>query len=86
MHSKPRLCSISQQMWKTQQWPQDWKRSVFIPTLKGGAKECSDYCTTVLISHASEVMLKILQARPQESVGASGIENFQIYKLDSEKA
>ena len=61
------LHSICQQIWKTQQWPQDWKRSVFIPIpKKGHAKECSDYCTIVLISHASEVMLKILQARLQQ--------------------
>ena len=61
------LHSISQQIWKTQQWPQVWKRSVFIPILKkGNAKECSNYCTTVLISHASKVMLKILQARLQQ--------------------
>ena len=57
------LYSICQQIWKTQQWPQDWKRSVFIPTPKiGNAKEFSNYCTIVLISHASKVMLKILQA------------------------
>ena len=50
--------------WKTQQWPQDWKRSVFIPIpKKGDAKECSNYCTVALISHASKVMLKILEAR-----------------------
>ena len=56
--------SICQQIWKTQQWPQDWKRSVFIPIpKKGNAKECSNYCTIALISHASKVMLKILQAR-----------------------
>ena len=55
---------ICQQIWKTQQWPQDWKRSVFIPIpKKGNAKECSNYHTIVLISHASKVMLKILQAR-----------------------
>ena len=60
------LHSICQQIWKTQQWPQDWKRSVFIPIpKKGNAKECSAYCTTALISHASKVMLKILQARLQ---------------------
>ena len=53
------LLSICQQMWKTQQWPQDWKRSVFIPIpKKGSAKECSNYCTIVLISHDSKVMLK----------------------------
>ena len=58
------LHSICQQIWKTQQWPQDWKRSVFIPIpKKGNVKECSSYCTTALISHASKVMLKILQAR-----------------------
>ena len=58
------LHSICQQIWKTQQWPQDWKTSVFIPTPKiGNAKECSYYCTVVLILHASNVMLKILQAR-----------------------
>ena len=56
--------SICQQIWKTQQWPQDWKRSVFIPVpKKGNSKECSNYCTIALISHASKVMLKILQAR-----------------------
>ena len=59
--------SICQQIWKTQQWPQDWKRSVFIPIpKKGNAKECSNYHTTALISHASKVMLKILQARLQQ--------------------
>ena len=63
------LHSICQQIWKTQQWPQDWKRSVFIPTpKKGNAKECSNYCTTALISHASKVMLRILQARLQQYV------------------
>ena len=61
------LHSICQQIWKTQQWPQDWKRSVFIPVpKKGNAKECSDYGTIALISHASKVMLKILQARLQQ--------------------
>ena len=59
--------SISQQIWKTQQWPQDWKRSVFIPIpKKGNAKECSKYHTIAFISHASKVMLKILQARLQQ--------------------
>ena len=63
------LHSICQQIWKTQQWPQDWKRSVFIPIpKKGNAKECSNYCTIALISHASKVMLKILQARIQQYV------------------
>ena len=58
------LHSIPQQNWKTQQWPQDWKRSVFIPIpKKGNAKEYSNYCTISLISHASKVMLKVLQAR-----------------------
>ena len=61
------LHSICQQIWKTQQWPQDWKRSVFIPILKkGNAKECSNYRTIALISHTSKVMLKILQARLQQ--------------------
>src|SRR5574337_858376 len=59
--------SICQQIWKTQQWPQDWKRSVFIPIpKKGNAKECSNYRTMALISHASKVMLKILQSRLQQ--------------------
>ena len=63
------LHSISQQIWKTQQWLQDWKRSVFIPVpKKGNAKECSNYRTVVLISHTSKVMLKILQARLQQYV------------------
>ena len=63
------LHSICQQIWKTQQWPQDWERSVFIPvTKKDNAKECSDYCTIALISHASKEMLKILQARLQQYV------------------
>ena len=63
------LHSKCQQIWKTQQWPQDWKRSVFIPIpKKDNAKECSNYCTMVLISHASKVMLKILQARLQQYV------------------
>ena len=57
------LHSICQQIWKTQQWPQDWKRSVFIPIpKKGNAKECSNYCTVALISHASKVILKILNS------------------------
>ena len=63
------LHSICQQIWKTQQWPQDWKRSVFSPIpKKGNAKECSNYHTIALISHASNVMLKILQARLQQYV------------------
>ena len=61
------LQSICQQVWKTQQWKQDWKKSVFIPIpKKGNSKECSNYCTIALISHASKVMLKILQARLQQ--------------------
>ena len=61
------LHSICQQIWKTQQWPQYWKRSVFIPVpKKGNAKKCSNYRTIALISHASKVMLKILQARLQQ--------------------
>ena len=63
------LHSICQQIWKTQQWPQDWKRSVFIPIpKKGNAKECSNYRIIALISHASKVTLKILQARLQQYV------------------
>ena len=63
------LHSICQQIWKTQQWPQDWKRSVFIPTpKKGNVKESSNYCTIALISHVSKVMLKILQAKLQQYV------------------
>ena len=63
------LHSICQQIWKTQQWPPDWKRSVFIPIpKKGNAKECSNYHTNVFISHTSKVMLKILQARLQQYV------------------
>ena len=70
------LHSICQKIWKTQQWPQDWKRSVFIPIpKKGNAKECSNCCTIALISHASKVMLKILQARLQQYV------SFQMFKL-----
>ena len=61
------LHSVCQQSWKTQQWPQDWERSVFIPVLKkGSVKECSNYCTITLISHASKIILKILQARLQQ--------------------
>ena len=66
-HAVKALHSICQQIWKTQQWPQDWKRSIFIPILKkGNVKECSNYRTIVLISHAKKVMLKILQARLQQ--------------------
>ena len=75
------LHSIRQQIWKTQQWPQDWKRSVFTPIpKKGNAKECSNYRTIALISQASKVMLKILQARLQQYV------NFEMFKLVLEKA
>ena len=74
------LHSICQQIWKTQRWPQNWKRSVFFPIpKKGNAKECSNYHMLVLISHTGKVMLKILQARLQQYV------NFQMYKLDLEK-
>ena len=77
------LHSICQQIWKTQQWPQDWKKSVFIPIpKKGNAKECLNYCTTALISHASKVMLKILQARLQQYVNRE----LQMFKLDLGKA
>ena len=72
---------ICQKIWKTQQWSQDWKRSVFIPIpKKGNAKESSNYCTIALISHASKVMLKILQARLQQYV------KFLMFKLVLEKA
>ena len=75
------LHSICQQIWKTQQWSQDWKKSVFIPIpKKGNAKECSNYRTIALTSHVSKVMLKILQARLQQYV------NFQMFKLVLEKA
>ena len=61
------LHSICQHIWKIQQWPQDWKRSVFIPIpKKGKAKECSNYCTVALISHANKLMLKVLEARLQQ--------------------
>ena len=72
------LHSICQQIWKTQQWPQDWKRSVCILISKNGsAKECSNYQTIVLISYASKVMLKILQTRLQQCM----TKNSQMYKL-----
>ena len=72
------LHSICQQIWKIQQWPQAWKRSVFIPIpKKGNAKECSNYCIIALVSHTSKVMLKILQA---------STEDFEIFKQDLEKA
>ena len=77
------LHSTCQQIWKPQQWPKDWKKSVFIPIpKKGNAKECSNYCTIALISHASKVMLKSLQARPQVYMNM----NFQMFKVDLEKA
>ena len=72
------LHAICQQIWKTQQWPQDWKRSVFIPIpKKGNAKDCSNYHTIVLISLAGKVMLKLLQARLQQYVN-SEIPNVQV--------
>ena len=77
------LHSIRQQIWKTQQWPQDWKRSVFILiTKKGSSKECSHYHTTALISHTSKVMLKILEARLQQYMN----QELQMFKLDFKKA
>ena len=77
------LHAVGQQIWKTQQWPQDSKRSVFIPILKkSNAKECSNYCTIALISHASKVILKNLQARLQQYMN----HEFQMFKLDLEKA
>ena len=77
------LHSICQQMWKTQQWPQDWKRSVVIPIpKKGNAKECSNYHTITLFSHASKVMLRILQARLQQYMNRE----LQMFKLVLEKA
>ena len=77
------LHSICQQIWKTQQWPQDWKRSVFIPTPnKGNAKECSNYCTIEHISHASKVKLKIFQAR----LNCMLTVNFLMFKVDLEKS
>ena len=75
------LHSICQEIWKTQQWPQDWKSSIFFPIpKKGNVKEYSNYCTIVLISHTSKEMLKILQVRLQKYV------NFHIFKMDLEKA
>ena len=76
------LHSICQQIWKTQQWPQDWKRAVFIPVpKKGNTKECSNYCTVALISHASEVKLKILQP----GFSNTRTVNFQMFGLVLEK-
>ena len=77
------LDSICRQIWKTKQWPQDWTRSVFIQIpKKGNTKECSNYCTIAFISHASKVMLKILQARLQQYVNCE----LQVFKLVLEKA
>ena len=77
------LHSICQQIWKTHQWPQDWKRSVFIPIpKKGNAKECSNYLTIPLISHTSKVMLKMLQARLQQYMN----HELPVFKLVLEKA
>ena len=74
--------STCQQIWKIQQWPQDWKRSVFIPIpKKGNAKECSNYPTIALILHTSKRMLKILQANLQQFVNL----NVQMFKLDFKK-
>ena len=78
------LHTICQQIWKTQQWPQDWERSVFIPIpKKGNAKEFSNCHTIALISHTSKLMLKILPVKFQQYVNC---ENFQMFKLDLEKA
>ena len=78
-----KCCTQYARKFGKQQWPQDWKRSVFIPIpKKGNAKECSNYHTVALISHARKVMLKILQARLQQYVNV----NFQMFKLDLEKA
>ena len=69
------LHSICHQIWKTQQWPQDWKRSIFIPVpKKGNAKECSNYQTVALVSHTSKVILKILQARLQQYVNCEHLD------------
>ena len=77
------LHSVGQQIWKTQQWPQDQKNSVFIPIpKKGNAKECLNYCTIALISHTSKVMFKILQARLQQYMNCE----FQMFNLVLEKA
>ena len=77
------LHSIYPQIWKTQQWPQDWKKSVFVPIpKKGNAKECSNYHTIALISHTSKIMLLILQARLQHYVN----QDFLMFKLNLEKA
>ena len=81
-HAMKVLHSICQQIWKTQQWPQDWKRSAFIPVpKKSNAKLCSYYRTIALLSHVSKVMLKILQA----SFNSMSTVNFQMFKLDLEE-
>ena len=81
------LHSICQHIWKTQQWPRDWKRSVFIPTpKKGNAKDCSKYRTIAFISYTGKVMLKIFQARLQQFLKFSWTKNFKMFKLDLEKA
>ena len=73
------LHSICQQIWQSQQWPQDWQRSIFIPiSKKGNAKECSNYHTNALISHASKVMIKILQARLQQYVNRELLVSFPL--------
>ena len=77
------LPSVCQQIWKTQQWPQDWERSVFIPIpQKGNTRECSNYHAIALISHASKMMLKILQARLQQYMN----EELSDVQRDLEKA
>ena len=77
------LYSICQQIWKTHQWPQDWKRSLFSPIpKKGNAKECSSYCTIALISHVSKILLKIFHVR----LNSMWTMNFQMFKLYLEKA
>ena len=74
---------ICQQIWKAQQWPQSWKKWLFLPIPpKGSAKECSNYWTIALISHVTKIMLKILQARLQQYMNW----DFQMFKLDLEKA
>ena len=77
------LHSICHQVWKIHQWPQDWKRSIFIPIpKKGNDKKSSNYCTVALVSHPSKVMFKILQARLQQYLNL----NFQMFSLGLEKA
>ena len=79
------LHSLCQQIWKTQQWPSDWKRSVFIPIpKKGNAKECSNYCTIALVSHFSKVMLKIVKARLQQYVNCELPDAQDGFKKDKE--